>query len=39
MQRISKEFVGRTLRAIMFIVLVILICTAKAGIGNYLASI
>jgi len=39
MLKISREFVGRTLRAIMFIVIVILICTAITGIGNYLASI
>ena len=38
MQKISKEFAGRTIRAIMFILLVILLCTAISGAGIYLAS-
>lgn len=38
MQKISKEFAGRTFRAVIFIVLVMLVCTAVSGAGIYLAT-
>lgn len=38
MEKISKGFVGRIFRAVLFIVLVILFCTAISSAGIYLAS-
>lgn len=38
MERISKEFIGRTVRAVLFIGLTILICTMVSSAGILLAS-
>ena len=38
MQRLSKEFVVRTIRAVVFIILVIISCTAISSAGIYMAS-
>ena len=38
MDKISKGFVGRTVRAVLFIILIIVFCTAISSAGIYLAS-
>ena len=38
MDKISKGFVGRTVRAVLFIILIIAFCTAISSAGIYLAS-
>lgn len=38
MNKISREFVGRTIRAVLFIILIIVFCTAISSAGIYLAS-
>lgn len=38
MDKISREFVGRTVRAVVFIILIIAFCTAISSAGIYLAS-
>lgn len=38
MEKLSKEFIGRTLRALVFILMIILLCTAISGAGVYLAA-
>lgn len=38
MEQISRGFVGRTLRAVLFIFLIIIFCTAISSAGIYLAS-
>ena len=37
MDKISKGFVGRTVRAVLFIILIIVFCTAISSAGIYLA--
>ena len=38
MDKISRGFVGRTVRAVVFIILIIVFCTAISSAGIYLAS-
>ncbi len=38
MKNLSKEFVGRTIRALLFIGLVVILCTAVSSAGLFLAS-
>ena len=38
MERISKGFAGRTVRAVLFIILIIVFCTAISSAGIYVAS-
>lgn len=38
MEKISKGFAGRTIRAVLFIVLVVIFCTAVSSAGIFLAS-
>ena len=38
MDKISRGFVGRTVRAVLFIILIIVFCTAISSAGIYLAS-
>lgn len=38
MEKLPIQFIGRTFRALLFIIVVILLCTAISGAGVYLAS-